>query len=399
MRFLFVLIILLTRYTADAQAEINGRVVQEGTGEAVAGASVFINNSSIGTVTATDGSFVLHNIPAGKYDLIVSAVGYETLVYALRPERTALKLRFEMHTKVTEMQNVVVGGYITETWAKWGKTFLETFLGVTPVAQKCTIKNTKTLRFRYYKKQQLLEVVADEPLQIDNVLLGYTLQYDLQDFKIDFRQHSSFFAGYTLFKDKRNAAKKAVEKRRRDNYFGSTMHFMRSLYTGKIADEGFQVRRMTRIYNLEKERVRALFKKEFQLGKDITVASGDQQQQDSSSYYKTLLQQKDYEDVYSPWLLTADSIITASGETARQIYWDHYLAVTYLNGTEAPEYLQYIREARKPIPPFSLLQLQSDQPVTIDASGNWSPPESLVTSGYWSWSDKVGNLLPLDYVP
>ncbi|HEX7757372.1 MAG TPA: hypothetical protein VF421_18620, partial [Niabella sp.] len=149
----------------------------------------------------------------------------------------------------------------------------------------------------------------------------------------------------------------------------------------------------------EKERVRALFKKEFQLGKDITVASGDQQQQDSSSYYKTLLQQKDYEDVYSPWLLTADSIITASGETARQIYWDHYLAVTYLNGTEAPEYLQYIREARKPIPPFSLLQLQSDQPVTIDANGNWSPPESLVTSGYWSWSDKVGNLLPLDYVP
>ncbi|ANH79851.1 hypothetical protein A8C56_01660 [Niabella ginsenosidivorans] len=385
-------------YTADAQA-VSGKVVQEGTGEAVAGASVFINNSSIGTVTAADGSFLLNTIPPGKYDLIVSAVGYETLIYTIGPEPVSRKLRFEMRTKVTEMQNVVVGGYVTETWEKWGKTFLETFLGVTPIARQCTIKNTKALRFRFYKKQQLLEVVADEPLQIDNALLGYVLQYDLQDFKMDFRAHSSYFAGYTLFKDKRNAAKKAIKKRRRDNYLGSTMHFMRSLYAGKIADEGFRVRRMTRICNLEKERVRALFKKEIRLGKDITIAPKDTLEPDSSSYYKTILQQKDYEDVYSSWLLTADSILIASGQGQRPAYWEHYLAITYMNATEAPEYLQYTGEARKPVPRFSLLQLQTRQPLVIDANGNWSPPESLITSGYWSWSDKVANMLPLDYVP
>lgn len=66
---------------------------------------------------------------------------------------------------------------------------------------------------------------------------------------------------------------------------------------------------------------------------------------------------------------------------------------------EAPEYLEFIGESRKPMFQSSLLLLTLGKPLLIDANGNWSPPDNIQSSGYWGWSDKVGTMLPLDYEP
>lgn len=194
----FTILFLLFCSFAFPQQSITGAVVPEEGGQPIAGASVFVNNTSIGTTTNNEGQFQLNNIPAGKYDLVVSCVGYESIVYALQPGAPPLKARFELKHKITALENITVGGYITETWAKWGKAFLESFLGVTPVALRCVLLNKEALHFRFYKKQNMLEVVADAPLEIENPLLGYHLQYELQDFRIQFKEHSSYYAGYVF---------------------------------------------------------------------------------------------------------------------------------------------------------------------------------------------------------
>jgi hypothetical protein len=35
--------------------------------------------------------------------------------------------------------------------------------------------------------------------------------------------------------------------------------------------------------------------------------------------------------------------------------------------------------------------------VLVAANGSYYPPQELFTSGYWAKSEKIANLLPLDY--
>lgn len=383
---------------ASGQRSISGTVVAEHSGQPVAGASIFINNSSLGAVANGQGFFELGPIPPGEQSLVVSSVGYETLVYTLT-EKSPLKMRFEMRPKVTVLQDVVVGGYSVETWEKWGDTFIENFLGSTPNAKKCVIKNKDVLRFRYYKKQNMLEVIADEALKIENPNLGYTIQYDLQDFTIRFSEKSAYYAGYALFTDRENAARKSVQQKRQESYFGTLLHFARAVYENRIAEEGFKVRRMVRVPNEEKERVRNLWKNTRRMEKGIVMMGWpDTLAKDSVNYYNRVLDQKDFEDIYTTDYLSADSIIINKSPQVTTVFWDNYLVVTY-RALESQEYLAATRERRKPIPQMSWLQLALQEPLKIDASGNWSPPSNVVSSGYWWWTGKVAEMLPLDYKP
>ncbi|MBZ4190292.1 carboxypeptidase-like regulatory domain-containing protein [Niabella beijingensis] len=381
---------------AAAQHRLSGIVVDGDANLPVAGASVFLNNTSTGTVTAADGSFTLADAPSGE--LVVSSVGYETLVYTVKPDAMELRLRFVLKPKIKELENVVVGGYISETWEKWGKTFLETFLGHTPVAGKCVLKNKEVIRFRFYKKQNILEAVATAPLIIDNPQLGYTIRYDLMDFKMNFTEHSSYYAGFALFTEKRRASARAVARKRQTVYYGSAMHFIRALYQNQIEEEGFRIRRMTRVWNAEKKRVRELRRaRAIELGRGGSRAGRVNEPADSTAYYDRILRENDYDDYYSSYMLTADSVLAGAKGQNKVVYWNNFLAVTYLNSMEAPEYLVYIGEKRKPLYPLSLIQLKGA--LVIDEHGNWAPPENIITSGYWWWSDKVGDMLPLDYKP
>ncbi|RYY54582.1 MAG: carboxypeptidase-like regulatory domain-containing protein, partial [Chitinophagaceae bacterium] len=69
--------VILFCVTASAQRTISGTVVDVSTGQPVAGASVFINNTSKGTVSDRNGLFQLADLPEGQQELIVSSVGYE----------------------------------------------------------------------------------------------------------------------------------------------------------------------------------------------------------------------------------------------------------------------------------------------------------------------------------
>ncbi|WP_300596974.1 carboxypeptidase-like regulatory domain-containing protein [Niabella sp.] len=394
MRYALIAFFYCCILPAAGQRPVSGRVVAEGSGQPIAGISVFVNNSSVGTVTATDGSFHLAEVPAGE--LIVSGVSFETLVYTVKPGTTPLSLQFELKPKIKELENVTVGGYIVETWEKWGQTFLENFLGRTPVARKCILQNKEVIRFRYYKDKGLLEAVADLPLMIENPQLGYIIRYDLQDFKISFNEPHSYYSGYALFLDREKTSRRAAARNRKKAYYGSAMHFMRALYKDQLAVQEFEVQRMVRVPNTEKERVRRIAAvRALQLTRTGIMKD---QLQDSAAYYQKVLSQADYTDYYARASLKTDSILTGTVDNYKIVNWDHFLAITYHGVMEDPEYLQYIGAPNRSTGyPRSLLQLKG--PIVIDERGNWSLPQDLITSGYWGWSNRVGDMLPLDYEP
>ena len=43
--------------------------------------------------------------------------------------------------------------------------------------------------------------------------------------------------------------------------------------------------------------------------------------------------------------------------------------------------------------------LLNDEFITVDDQGNYYNPQDFFTSLYWGWSEKISNLLPVDYVP
>lgn len=402
-----ILFLLFSFLSAAGQKTIKGRVVNESTGTAVPGSSVFITGTSKGTITDNAGNFELVNVPGGKHELVISSIGYETNVFSFSEEQLPLNLKVELQIKVKELQNVIAGSSVEEGWDKWGKTFMENFVGTTDNASKCRIKNEQAIRFRYYKQTNHLVAYCDEPVILENKALGYTIKYQLENFEVNFNEHSMFYLGYSLFEswvDENKSRKEKWEEWRREAYEGSIMHFMRSLFTNSLAREGFEVRRMYRVPNNEKLRIKEWYKATRTIKKtgnnEVVLGMADwlaQFRKDSAKYYGALLHEPDYNDIYAPDILTADSLIIQSLENFKVLHYEDYLFITFKKEKEDKDYVAMQHPPHKAGFQRSFVILLNDKLISLDKSGNYYNPQDFFTSGYWSWGEKMANSLPLDY--
>ena len=73
------LIFLATLSFAGTDGTIRGKIVDE-EGNALPGAQVFIQGTSIGTMCDLDGNYILLNVQVGTYDVTISMIGYKTKV-------------------------------------------------------------------------------------------------------------------------------------------------------------------------------------------------------------------------------------------------------------------------------------------------------------------------------
>jgi hypothetical protein len=378
-----VIFLCLAVLNGSAQNTIIGKVVSGSDGIPVPGASVFITNTSKGTTSDSQGRFELTNVPAGKHEIIFSSVGYETNVYPFTDAELPLQLRVEMKLKIKELQNVTVEPYLEEGWDKWGKTFMENFIGYTENAAKCRIKNEKDIRFRYYKKSRRLVAYSDNPIRIENKALGYTISYQLEEFEINFEKGSTLYFGYSLFEDEKNR-----KSNRKEAFEGSLLHFLRSLYTDSLKENGFEVRRMTKTRNAEKDRVRTVRPK---------YGSTDTVPVDSIAYYRRIMKEDDFIYTYAHNFLTADSLFIKQENAYKLLYFPNYLFITFKNEPEQKAYAD--KEQRRPSHQRSFLFLHEDNPVWIERNGNFFDPKDMYSMGYWAWADKMADNLPLDYFP
>jgi hypothetical protein len=358
---------------------LSGTVTDSATGKPLAGISVFLNNTSRGTVTGNNGAFQLTDMPKGAYQLVFSSVEYKTFVMEVNTGSLPPPLRVRLTPRVTELTSVTVEPYDKRGWAKYGKFFFDNYIGSTENASSCSLKNHGALRFYFSKRSNRLIVRATEPLRIENNALGYILTYQLETFAADFSAKIVSYYGYPLFQQmvpKNENRQKKWEFKRREAYTGSLMHFMRSLYADHAVTEGFLLQNEIMAPNQERQRVKQIYRPDFQKPGLFPM--------DTLHYFWEVLRQPD--PIKKTITIPPDSLLTVYPDGTRGIYFTGPLIVLFgVNARTAEDYKT------------SGLMLLKPQIIILQENGSYSSPQDVLTQGAWALSEKICNLLPLDY--
>ena len=161
---------------------------------------------------------------------------------------------------------------------------------------------------------------------------------------------------------------KRWEKRRDEAYYGSIMHFMRSVYRNKISEEGFEVRTLKKIPNKEKERVKLAYSSNMHKVKSSNgIMTITHINKDTADYYDRILKQGDYIDILAKNLLVGDSIAYAVDSTTAGLEFKDYLLVIYVNKVAPSEYRQQFPDNSAAM--MSQITLTTGNPVEIEANG------------------------------
>lgn len=109
--FMFVItIFVFSNFVANAQGTLEGSIYDTN-GDAVIGANVFINGTTIGAATDINGKYVVKNITAGIYVLTVSAVGYKTQQFSIAiTDGATTEQSATLAEDILQMDNVVITG-------------------------------------------------------------------------------------------------------------------------------------------------------------------------------------------------------------------------------------------------------------------------------------------------
>jgi hypothetical protein len=376
------LLLLLTVTHLLAQfsgSTLSGSVRDSATGKPVPGVSVFLNSTSKGSVTRDDGTFVISGIPPGRYQLIVSAIGYATISMEITTRHLPPSLKITLHNQASELAAVTVEPYLKNGWKKWGKLFWDNFIGTTDNASSCTIRNKDALRFRYYLKSRKLTVSAIEPLIITNKALGYDLEYRLESFTFDFESNIISYYGYPFFREMPTddtTRQHKWERARMIAYLGSMMHFMRSLYQGHLQQDGFIIEHEIEVPNIEKQRVKGIFVPNVTKTDSIPI--------DTLHHYWEILRQPDY---FVQKVKSFDNLVTVNPDLTRKFSFIGDFTVIYGNGHLGIAYTE------------SSLELMYPTPIEVEENGAYYPPETLLSKGQWAKTEKIANLVPRDYYP
>ncbi len=388
-----------------AQQTLKGRVLAADTKQPIHLANVFLSNTSIGTVTNAEGYFTIEHFPQGRYDVVVSCIGYESFVTTIQSAQLPKTIDINLVPKVNILQEVIVEPYEKNGWDKYGKFFLDNFVGTSALAKECKLKNPETIRFRYNKKENILRAFADEPIMLENKALGYILKYDLKTFEYNYSTRIFYFQGYPLFEEMETGRKRLQERwesRRADAYYGSLMHFMRSLFRNQLVQEGFETRKLIKISEEEKKRVRTLYNKRAYTNGVGQIVVNDsilgQGNADSAAYFRKVMRQPEKMNVLIDKVLPGDSIAFAIDSLTAGLYFEDHLQVIYLYKQVPDEYVQANGlSVRAKSPVVSEIFLTRKNTIAVLSNGSYYEGIDLISSGYWGWWEKLATMLPYDY--
>ena len=390
------------------QQSLKGKVLSSDAQKPIALANVFLSNTSVGVLTDDNGVFTIPDFPAGRYELVISCIGYETFILTIQSDHIPENLQVRLKPKVEVLDEVIVEPYDKNGWEKFGVFFIENFIGVSAFAEDCKQLNKQAVKFRYSKKHNTLHAFADEPLIIENKALGYILKYSLTKFEFNYGNRICFYQGYPLFQEMQTKRKGLMKKwinNRLDAYYGSLMHFMRSLYRNRLEQENFEVRKLIAVSEAEKARVKAIYqgqikKLSFESRAITREPNMGFTNADSASYYRKVLNRPEDLNVVIDTLLRADSIAYALNKTTLALDFTDHLQVIYRLKIAPIEYAsKFLSRADINRPVTSEIVLTNNKPVLVLANGSYFEGADMLTLGYWGWWEKLGNMLPFGYWP
>ncbi len=302
MKKITFLLLLLIALQASAQTRIIGKVIDEKTNASLAGVTIYINSSTIGTTTGNDGQFSLTIPYNGKVELVASHLNYEKKIVLVTPNKNETLL-IALKAQNNVLQEVVVKGTKIkgEKFDKWGDLFTKILMGKDRnFAANCELKNPEDLVFYFDKESNELIAYAKKALIIENTLLDYRIKLDLESFKYAFNTDVLQFDYSTFFEELPNTKgdKDAVKAMRLLAYYGSQMHFMRSVYQNNLTNDGFTLYHYRTNKNKEKERVSKIV--QLKIGQTFAAKNNPSYElkylfkdKDTIGYYQMIMKQND----------------------------------------------------------------------------------------------------------
>lgn len=231
---------------------LEGRVFDSKTQESLPGATIYLDGTTVSTITDSEGNFSI-NTKNSNATLVVSFVGYKTnkLENPLQYQNKKIKILLEEQS--INLDEVVVGkGPFSRK--QMMRVFREQFLGESKAGSSCKIENEDDIILYYDVSNNTLNASARNPLRIKNSHLEYEVNFDLQELIVQynyksldkFNQRQSFFLGTTFYKDV--AKGKRANKKRKETFDGSSTHFALTVANNawqkeetRLFVEGFQV--------------------------------------------------------------------------------------------------------------------------------------------------------------
>jgi len=392
--YLVLLCFLWPVFTMAQNGIITGKVTSKETKSAIARASVFLSNSSFGTITSTDGSFTLSNLRPGQYTLVVTTLGYNDHVQTVLVNDEPIKLNIELEPKVIQLREVVISTTSAADWKRNYARFKDEFIGTDENARNCDVINPKILNFSYSRTLDVLEADADDFLVVENRALGYRVKYLLKRFKSDRINDTISYQGQQVFEELpgTEAQKKKWRINRDLAYYGSAMHFFRALYTDKLKEEGFEARRFTRMLNPERPHQDVIERKinQFKM----------QRRADSANYWINLANLPKYTKeklANVPWF-SFELLRTTGVPGIYALYFPDLLYVIYNRKREEKPFKDVYMPLDMPNYETSIMVRLNNEPfIAFDKNGIVVDNHPLY-EGTWSKS-RLSELLPVDYVP
>jgi hypothetical protein len=352
---LLLLCLSLISLLSMAQALITGQVTDAETKEPLAGASIFAQNTTRGTVTNKDGQFELH-LEKGGYELVISYTGYTPRTINLDVTNVDRQFNLALQKADNSLSEVVIrsSNEVPNGWEKYGKFFTEHFIGATPNADSCSLANPQALKFFYFKRTDRLKVLATEPLQIVNRSLGYQLRYDLDSFVYYFQTDMNSYRGRCFYTplDADSITQAQWKENRRNAYYGSRVHFLRSYYDSTLRQEGFTV--------------------------DVLSSPGSTRFSRLANPYDTA------------YYYFNDSV------NAAELWFPEKACISYIRRPPEKQYLQTYKLPASLNVQASYVDLSDG--ILIQPNGYFTEQKSWTNQGYWSWK-KMADQLPYDYEP
>jgi len=371
---------------------VTGKITSADNHEPIAGASVFLNNSSFGTSTAKDGTFTLNGLKPGQYNFIVSSVGYQDELKVISVSNQSVALNVELQPKTNQLREVTIAPMSKADRKEALAQFKQDFIGIDENASDCKITNPDVLNFSYHENKAILEAYSNDFLVIENKALGYRIKYFLKSFRSELQTGNVSYSGSQVFEELKGGKgrQEAWHLKRDEAFYGSAMHFFRALFKDSLDDAGYRIYRLSRDVN------------QFRPGDaeiQSHLANAKKLKRDSLMYWVHEGQLSRYtHQKFHGHFEVKDIVKPTVNPNLKEVAFPDHLYVVYTKKWESNYYKDVYRSPNDLNYQTTIVSLINNNPsVVIDKNGTIVGPSPMY-EGSWSQS-RLSMLLPVDYAP
>jgi len=347
-------------------ATLEGTVLDDSTSMVLENADVFLSQTTLGSATDKHGGFEIRNVPLGSYELIASRLGYQmSSIRIVISQSSPEPLKVALRPKSIVMSEVAVTAAEPGEWKAQLEKFKKLLFGQSEIANEAKLLNPEVLDFTGNASPEF-EATARMPLEIDNLALGYHLQFMLTRFVVtktspgsgallNSQQYLNCVGKERFIELTPASVEEGVRwnANRMQAYKGSFRHFLVSLFRNELAREGFIIWLLP--------------------------------EQTGRSWNTGFVESMSEHDILSEGMLPYEKILHFTGT----------LLVKYVGKPVNPK--RQLLDSAIPSVDVSRVRLNYES-VRITSQGiieDWAPTRLY---GYWAAS-RIADALPLDYKP